>query len=110
MAPTATGSSTHGAPTSWAARAASVMPSTHEGDGVPMFTPTADAMRANSPDSWGSWTIAGEAPTAFSTFAATSIETKLVMYCTSGDRSRTAATIVAVVVDGRVTGLLMTAP
>ena len=91
------------------AAAAASMPSTHDGDGVPMLMPTADAIRANSPDSCASWTMAGDAPTALRTFAAMSIDTKLVRYWTNGELSRTAAAIAAIVVDG-VTGLLIQAP
>jgi len=72
---------------------AAVMPAAQDGDGVPMLTQSADAMAANSPDSWASCTIAGEAPTALRTFAAKSIETKFVMHCTSGDWVRTRSAI-----------------
>jgi hypothetical protein len=51
------------------------MPSTQAGDGVPMLIESAEAICANSPDSCASCTIAGEAPTAFRTFATMSIDT-----------------------------------
>ena len=75
VAPTPTGSSTHGFPSDSARAAARCIPSTHAGASVPMFTATACAIAAMSPTSSSACAMSGDAPTARSAFAVTSIAT-----------------------------------
>ena len=71
----ATGSSTQGTPAPRAASAAFSMPLCQWGEIVPTLIVTAPAMGANSAVSSAACTMAGEAPEASTTFAATFIAT-----------------------------------
>ena len=88
VAPAPTGSSTQGMPVATAFRAASDMLATQEWSSVPILTTRAADMAVNSSTSSGACTMAGEAPSARSTFAVQFMTTKFVMLCTSGLRSR----------------------
>jgi hypothetical protein len=75
VAPTPTGSSTHGFPSSAAAAVATSIASTHGGESVPMLTVSAPAMATKSRISSSACAMTGDAPMASSAFAATSIAT-----------------------------------
>ncbi len=94
VAPTPTGSRTQGLPATFIASAASSMDAAQAGSSVPMLTVSTRASAANSTTSSRAWTIAGEAPTARSTFAMTFMATKFVMLWTRGRSARMASRIV----------------
>ena len=81
----ATGSSTHGQPVEAAAR----IEGSQSSESVPTLTYTASQRGVKSGTSRREWTMAGDAPAARSALAAMSMETRLVMHCTSGARART---------------------
>lgn len=90
-APAATGSRTHGLPERAASSAASFMAGSQSAVRVPTLTQRASALGVKSGSSWREWSMAGEAPAARRVLAIRSMDTKLVMHWTSGDRRLTPA-------------------
>ena len=85
-AATATGSNTQGRPAEAAAR----MEGSQSSESVPTLMYTASQRGLKSGTSRWQWSIAGDAPAASIALATRSMETRLVMHCTSGARARTA--------------------